>query len=77
MEKTLAALSTNFDPSGLVFEASYCLPKSMKSSHVDHFEASVAGSLACADWRVLCQRVLAWLNATDWGRAAHSAYAHA
>jgi hypothetical protein len=40
----LAALSTNFEPDGLVDDASYCLPKSMKSSQVVHLVASVFGS---------------------------------
>jgi hypothetical protein len=44
VEKMLAALSTKWDPEGLVDDASYCLPKARKSSHVDHFWARVFGS---------------------------------
>jgi nucleoside-diphosphate-sugar epimerase len=38
---------------------------------------SLAATFPPPDWRLLCQRVLAWLIATDWGRAPHPAYAHA
>ena len=38
---------------------------------------SLAADLPCPDWRRLCERVHAWLVATDWGRSPHPAYANA
>jgi nucleoside-diphosphate-sugar epimerase len=39
---------------------------------------SVAATRHSVDWKILCERVLAWLIATDWGRRSpHPAYADA